>query len=226
MKKHANEAHNANKSQLQTEDWSINTIYIHKPVVFFKAFSSLGIPIQFSTSEKEVVKRVKYRRFVFHTFIHQSHKRRPMVRRGHNHLNDLSNWTMVWHHRTSRCHICCHRRSPGSHTSTKRKKRKMGPLTRFYRKSGPGLQKSSSFSKHILFGWGRSSTLWPRWALGVPVKAPVRNWRVTVDIHVLCLMLNSSLPWITASLVLFLVCTREVASSAPISPHCEDETWN
>lgn len=110
------------------------------------------------------------------------------VQRGHSHLNDLSKWTMVWLHRTKWCHICCHRLSLGSHTSMKRKKRKMCPLAHFTEKSRPGLQKSSSFFKHILFGWGGSRTLWPLWAPMIPAKASVRNWTATVDIPVLHLI--------------------------------------
>lgn len=54
-----------------------------------------------------------------------------------------------------------------------------------YRKSRAGLQKSSSFFKHILFGWGGSRTLWPLWSPRVPVEPSVRNWMAVVDIPVL-----------------------------------------
>lgn len=56
------------------------------------------------------------------------------VRRGHNYLNDLSKWTMAWLHRTNWCHISCHRGSLGSHTPSRRRKRKMSPLTHFTKK--------------------------------------------------------------------------------------------
>lgn len=59
-----------------------------------------------------------------------------LVQRGHNHLNHLSKWTMEWLHQTNRCHICGHRGSLGSHTSVKRKKRKMSPLTHFTEEAG------------------------------------------------------------------------------------------
>lgn len=113
-----------------------------------------------------------------------------LVRKGHNHLNDLSEWTMVWLHRTNQCHICCHHCSLGSHTSMKGKKRKMSPLTHFTEKAGQVYRSPHPSLSISCLGEAGSRTLWPVWALRVPVKASVRRWMATVDILVWCLILN------------------------------------
>lgn len=116
-----------------------------------------------------------------------------VVWRGHNQLNDLSKWTMVWLHPVNPCHFGCHHSSLGSHTSMKT--RKMSPLTHFtekaarvYRSPHPSLNTSclgeesqTHFDLYELSGFLSmllSGTEWHQW---------------------------TSLSWITVTLVLFLV---------------------
>lgn len=96
-----------------------------------------------------------------HTFMHQSQRRKPKVQRGHNHLNDLSKWTMEWLHRTNRWHICCHHGSLGSHTSLKRKKRKMSPLTHFTEEVGQFYRSPHPSLSISCLGEGVTHTLTP-----------------------------------------------------------------
>ncbi len=124
---------------------------------------------------------------------------------------------MVWLHRTDWCHICCHHHCLRSHTYVKRKKRKNESFDTFNRKNESVLQECSSFFKNILSEWGGSRTLWPLWALRVPVC----YWIETMDIPVFHLKLIPD--WITSLHVLFLACMgKDVWKKAPISTNNKD----
>lgn len=150
------------------------------PVVFFKNFPSLGIIffvfyIWQRSCQNITVKCVPP---VFHTFIHQSQKRKPHPKRSQHSQRFIKVNNGVTSSKQPMPHLLSSPRPLFPHLH-KEKEKKNESFDTFYRKSGPVLQKSSSFFKHILFGRRGSHTLWPLRALRVPVKASVRNWMTT-----------------------------------------------
>lgn len=118
----------------------------------FSTFASLGIRIVVC-GIWWVRCQNKYPPSVFHTFIHQSQKRKPRPKR-----SQPSKWFI----KVNNGMTSSNQLMPRSLSSPQpwfphlgvEKEKKNESFDTFYRKRGPVLQKSSSFFKHILFGWG------------------------------------------------------------------------